>query len=237
MGLFGYIYRLRRHLRYSKQEILSIILASILFGIILGFDEWGYGNIVDINLGIYNTISYIFYSFIALILIRTSQKMMAIAYGYEGMVEIDPRALIASILIGIVSLGKLPLMLSGRIFFKSHKTLRVGRFRQLYMHHELGLSIIAGIIPFLILAIFKDIPFLYKLSWITGLILLFTWLPIPSQDGIMLFFYMRPALYIIFMIGFGVLLLTYHYSFLIGLILALIAVILATIIIEKNKVV
>ncbi len=218
MGIYRY-----RFIRFHGKEVSSLILTSLVFALILGFNEWGYGNTVDINIGIFNTIGYFFYSLIALFLIRLIQKIVAMHYGYEAVMINNPLLLIIAFLLSMLFRGVVPFLFPGTIELKPFKSLRLGKYLP-FKHKEQLYVIISPIILLIILSFFKT-PFFHKLFFITGLILLFDFLPIPHQDGIILFFFMRVKNYIAFIVFFIALFLLLPYSFWIGILGSIIALI------------
>ncbi len=208
---------------FTTREILLIILSSVVFALILGFNEWGY-NEFNAYIGITNTTTYFFSVFFALIIMRLIQKLVARHYGYDATFTINKYHILFSFLLTFISYGALPIFFPGKLEIQPNKFKRVGRFRELMMASELKLSLLVGILPF----IFFSLLGFNVIAWISGLLVLYSFLPLPELDGATLLHAMGLKAYALTMFFIIVYLITYSYSRLIGLIIAIIALIAAS---------
>lgn len=77
------------------------------------------------------------------------------------------------------------------------------------MHSETVIAMLSPILLLIVLAIIYPV-----LAWLVGVILIATWLPIPSQDGMYLFHFLGAEKYIAIYFSFILLFIVYQYSLL-----------------------
>lgn len=237
---------------FEKQEIKELIIAIIIAGFVFSFNEWGLREF-SINIGFINLIRAIL--IVAIIFTTRAYIQKQVAKYFDStskfrLLEIEPRiyrptkleeiifqttkkilnpiGVIITLLVTILSNGKLILVLLATAKITSNKLKRVGRK---YIHIkdiEIAQIALAGPLTDLsLLAIFKLLLpiaplFFEKAMFIAATLAVFHILPIPKMDGGQLFIGSK-TLYVFGLI-FTILFITaiYGLSILNALIIALI---------------
>lgn len=198
---------------FEKQEIKELIIAIIIAGFVFSFNEWGLREFSS-NIGFINLIRAILIVAIVFTTHAYIQKQAAKYFDSTskfGLLEIEPRiyrttkleetiyqttkkilnpiGIIVTLLVTILSNGKLILVLLATAKITSNKLKRVGRK---YIHTkdiEIAQIALAGPLTDLsLLAIFKLLLpiaplFFEKAMFIAATLAVFHILPIPKMDG------------------------------------------------------
>ena len=184
--------RLKREFRFSSREIELLIITALVTAIILSFRMWGEGSIVDINSGIESMILFSIFSFIALIIHFSGEKIYAAWKGLEVKYTINHVGLGIAIFIAVLFNGFLFILAPGYLEVKVKEKARLGKWRYRPYIREYGylanFGIFANLLVVIILGAFIDNSFIEKLVRANILIALFSLIPAPRYDGLHMFF-------------------------------------------------
>ena len=167
---------------------------------------------------------------------RSVQRSFAFHYGFKPEWSNSLIVLLIQTVVGVISLGHIPLLFSGNLFMKQGKYFSIGKYDLTRGRTEHIISIVSGIFPLLFVGLFKEYSFFFELGKVMALILFFTWLPIPTQDGIYLLYNAGIPLYIgimSFLVVFS--LLFFFTPFWICFLAAVISLFLVPILFVKRK--
>lgn len=154
MGEF--ISRLKAHLGFGSTELRDYAIASIVLGLVLGFDD-GQPSFQLFHWFI-NLILCLFLAAISLLVHLVVMRAFSLAKGYLLGFRLFISGLGAGAFLGIVSLGRLMLFTPFKLEFSHHEGMRLGRFRHGLNYFEMGLVGIAGCLALIFMAfIFKGI--------------------------------------------------------------------------------
>ncbi len=220
--------RVKDFLRFSRTEVINLLLAVILIGFIFSFRDWG-KETFDAALGLQHFISLVIVTAVSVFFRLACQKMYALSQGYNAEFKIWWAGMIIMLILAFVSLGRLPVILIGTAAASLMVKQRLGEYRYGFSYRDNALIALWGIYGNLILALlfavgFHFLPESYALD--KGIIInlvmaFFSLLPLPQLEGLSIFFGSRNlyALGIILVILAGILLLS---KTAIGLILGII---------------
>jgi hypothetical protein len=211
------IERLKEFFRYSKQELIGIAVAIIVFGFLFSFRDWGEEQF-DLLFGLKNLFLALLVVAISFFFRLSSQKVYALTQGQKAEYKVWWTGIVVSLVIGFITLGRLPLVLAGGMISAFMVKQRLGEFRYGFSHWVMAITALWGLIGNLILAIlfavglyFMPQSYFFSLGMQFNLMMAFcAWLPFPQQDGLSLFFGSRKmfAIGIIMVLLAAVLLLT-----------------------------
>ena len=200
--------RLQRYFAFAKKEKRDILIATLIIGFIFSFRDWGTGDSVDIVTGVTNLIITIIIVAIALVIHESAHRFFALSIGYKSEFKPWYGGLIVSLILVIVSNGRVQLALPGGMVNAVMARHRLGEFRYGLNYWENGIIALYGPLFNLLLAFIAKV-FLYfaPQSWILDkflfvniLFAICTMLPIPPLDGMSVFFASR-VLYVLSFIG------------------------------------
>lgn len=212
--MWDLIDKIKRYFRFSKEEIKSLLLASVIIGFIFTFRDFTLFNLICAILII--AISIAFHV--------SAQKISALYVGFGAEFKLWWYGLLISLVICFISNGTVWwLILPGGIIFSMLARHRLGRFRYGLNYWPMGVIGFSGPIASIVLGtIFKNIelyifhatvPLLHNIFIFNLVFAVCSMLPIPPLDGHYMFYGSRPwfaflfgtiATYAILTIIFGV---------------------------------
>ncbi len=218
--------RIAEYLRFSKQEVSSLIIAVLATTLIFAFDDgratfsWGpwISNFIAVLVIVAFTI------FVKYLI----QKSAALAEGYTAEFKLWWIGIGIALIVGLITSGKVALVLIGGVATTFISRHRLGEFRYGFSYEDNAMVSMMGVVANILLAIFFAVLLYFthyrlfalalNLNIIMGVLSL---LPFPQLDGLQIFWGSRAWYYIIVvtMLLFGVLLLSKSS---IGLVLAII---------------
>lgn len=234
MGFRNYQYNLKKYFRFSKDEILGIIISAVLFGFIASFREWGPGDDFQLAYGLKNFFNAFMISLLAVIVHESAHKAFAIYKGYDVKVKVWWHGLIIALVLCFITQGHVWFFALSGIFVSSLAIQRIGVFRYDMNQKDISLIAFAGPLANIILATLIKTPLVWwpdlplnaalmnKAFVINWAVAIANFLPIPPLDGIHTFFHSR-LLYVSilgFMIGYGILIYFGIYSWILALLFA-----------------
>jgi hypothetical protein len=241
-----YVSKIRHYFRFSKEEIEACVISVLVMAFIISFDEWGYSNAFDFNVGLGNFISAIIIASMVFGFQIAVIKFMALLWGYRAEFKLWWYGVIIGLGLCFLS-GSFSndvagasvivwFLTPGGVFFHHMPAQRFGWFRYGVNMTETGICCMLGSISNVLLAIifkillnfFPESAFLYKAMIVSLWFAFFTMLPIPPLNGSRVFFWSRITYPVVMggIIGANVLLrtplnifLTILISFIFGMIL------------------
>ncbi|MFH1455879.1 MAG: hypothetical protein ABIF40_02930 [archaeon] len=244
-------------IKFSKLEITHLIIALFIISFAFGFNDGR--DVFELSFWLVNFMKILVFSAIALFVHIFAQKWVAKIYGFgcefrlwtirqwrfipepkfpkkwfKGKLELGglPIGSIISVLVTVLSNGKLFFVAIGNYIITSSKSTRLGR-KWVYISEaeesKVAMSgAMANIFVMILFKIFNYNNFFDDLIFINGMFALFSLIPIPPLDGGKLFissrvWYVFVAVFAIF----TVILITYLNALLVLIIAALLGLVLA----------
>jgi Zn-dependent protease len=233
-----FLVKLKQYFRFSKEEIEACTISILILAFIISFNEWGYGDKFDFNIGLLNWIKSIIIVGIVLLSHVAAVKLKALYYGYRAeykiwwygiLIGLGLAFFTGSIVKGNVSI--IWFLAPGGFFFHHMAKHRLGWFRYGVNMMETGWSLTYGVLMTIILAIiirfflfiFPSSVFLYKIMVVSLWFAFFMMLPIPPLSGSRIFFWSRLFYAFAFGVVIGVnLVLRFNINFIWMIIISLI---------------
>ena len=158
-----YITRFRHYFRFSKEEIEACLISTLVMAFIISFNEWGYGNQFDFNIGLINYIRAIFVVAIVLLIQIVSIKIYSLRVGYRAefklwwyglIIGLGLAFLSASLTKGASKSTIIWFLAPGGVFLHHLASQRLGWFRYgINIHNEAGWCLMYGIIGTLLVSV------------------------------------------------------------------------------------
>lgn len=219
--------RMHDYFSFEKQELTILIPAIFITAFMFSFRDWGVENF-QFWAGFWNLVLVSIIAALSFFARFSWQKIYALKEGYRAEFRGWWTGILVSLLVALVSNGRVPLILIGGIVSSFMIRQRLGEFR--YGHSYLDNAKISfhGIAANIVLALFFAIGlYLFPENYFFSKGLLLNWImalcaafPLPQLDGLNIYFGSRALYYttVAVVAVFGVLLLTQTK---IGLILAI----------------
>ncbi len=184
-------HRVQRFLRFSKQELSSIIILTLVTAFIFSFRDWG-GTEFNFAIGLQNFITLIVVAAITILFKLSCQKIYGLSVGYKAEFKIWWTGLVLVLILAFITIGHVPLILAGTMVTALMVKQRLGEFRYGMAYEENAWVGLWGVYGCLILAILFSIgayylPESYFFSKGVILTLIFaitSLIPIPQLDGL-----------------------------------------------------
>jgi Zn-dependent protease len=205
-----FLSKFRHYFRFSKEEIEACVISVLALAFIVSFDEWGYGDKFDFNVGLSHFLSAIVIVGIVLGLQIVVTKIQALQWGFRAEYKLWWYGIIIGLGVAFFSGTVINqaggafiiwFLAPGGIFFHHMSYHRLGWFRYGVNLTETALccllgslsSIALAIVIKLLLYIFPESLFLYKFLVVSLWLAFFSILPIPPLNGSRIFFWSRIA--------------------------------------------
>lgn len=187
--------RIKNFFRFSKQEISGLIPAILITGFIFSFRAWG-GEQFSLALGLTNLFLTIIIAAITFFFRLACQKIYALSQGYQAEFKVWWAGLIIPLVVIFITLGYVPLVLSGTLAIALQVKQRLGEFPYGFSHKDAAVINFWGLLGNMILAIFFSIGafflpeiFFFSQGVFLNLVMAFTMLlPLPQLEGLSIFF-------------------------------------------------
>ncbi len=180
--------RAKAHFGFSKEERRDFIIAILLVGIILGFDD-GQPTFELIH-WIVNLLACLLIAAFVIFINLGAQRLLALAKGYVLTHKMFVFGTLGGTIIGLASIGKLVLFAPFELVFNQHEGLRLGRFRYGLNYYEMAVTAMMGPLANLLAAIifkfiYLAIPsfFILNIVKLNVFMAVATMLPIPKLAG------------------------------------------------------
>lgn len=225
--------RIKKHFRFSKQELQGLIIGVLVTGFIFSFKHWGIEEF-DLVYGLKSLFLTIIAAGISFFGHVMPQKIYALSSGYQAEFKTWWAGIVIALVLCFISIGNLTLVLAGGMVLSFMVRQRLGEFRYGYGTVEQAITGLWGILGSLIFAALFRIGTLLaenNLFFKNGLMISLIFaicsaLPIPGLDGLNIFFGSREIYFIgVIVVILSTLLLLWGggWGLLLGIILGLIA--------------
>lgn len=199
---------------FSKKEYSYLIISSIVLGFIFSFSQWGYDQF-NILIGIRNFLISFLLSLIFLLAREFIRKAVAKKIGFETEFKLwyvkqkssksngIPIGVIASLLLVFITNGQFIFAAVSKFDFKNYskKDLK-RRYEYIRGIEEAIIASIGALVPTFMVLIFNLFN-IEKAVFIGTMLAIYSIVPLPSQDGIKMYFgsisyYILVSLFVIF---------------------------------------
>ncbi|MFH1398735.1 MAG: hypothetical protein ABIG95_01330 [Candidatus Woesearchaeota archaeon] len=204
--MFDLLDKIKKYFSFSPEETRSIVIAILVLGFVLGFDDGA--PKFELYHWLKNLLNSMVIVSLAILVRESAQRIYGLYTGHRVEFKLWWFGLGTSLIMAIVSFGKIPLLFYGGFVAHFMPRHRVGYFRYGLSYNDMGTVALWGNLANIILAlIFKIFMFLpnplIKQAMIVNIIMACTnMLPIPPLSGSTLFF-ASPSLY---SVAYGVIL-------------------------------
>ena len=196
-GLFNLLDKVKRYFMFSKEELKSLVIATLILGFVVGFDDGR--ETFEFMYWLRNLFSCILIVALALVVREAAHRIHALQTGHRAELKLWWFGLITALILSIISFGKIRVLVYGGMVIHFMKKHRIGYFRQWHSYGDMGIIALLGNIANLGLAFFfKLFMFLpnnvliEKAILVNVLMATFNMLPIPPLDGSMVLYASRP---------------------------------------------
>lgn len=219
--------RLKENFKFTKKEVMLILISVVVTAVILPFRMWGAGDKFDFNTGIENLILTLLISTIALFAHFAWEKFYAVRKGFKTNYEINYIGLLIAFFIAVMFNGFFFILAPGYMAIEAVKLQRLGKWRNRSYFREYGYLAMNGILVNLAIAgiasffMGNNIADMFIRANIA--IAIFSLIPAPKYDGFHIFFasFYQYAFIVCFTAAFSILLYTmgFWYAVIAGLVM------------------
>jgi hypothetical protein len=187
--------RVKEFYNFDKQEVFGLLVVTLILGFVFSFRNWGEDQF-NLIFGLKNLFLAIIVAGISLWFKISCQKVYGLSSGQSGTFKVWWNGLVIMLVIAFITRGWVPLALVGGMISSFMVKQRLGEFRYGFSTWVMGISAAWSIWGSLIMAILFAIglyffpqSFFFDVGLKMNLIIaLCSWLPLPQQDGLSLFF-------------------------------------------------
>ena len=187
--------RVKDFYNFDKQEIFGLLAVTLIMGFIFSFRNWGEEQF-NLIFGLKNLFLAIIVAGISLWFKISCQKVYGLTSGQSNVFKVWWNGIVIMLVIAFITRGWVPLALAGGAVSSFMVKQRLGEFRYGFSTWVMAISAAWAIWGSLILAILFAIgtyffpqSFFFDIGLKMNLVLAFcSWLPLPQQDGLSLFF-------------------------------------------------
>jgi len=186
-------YNIKKHYKFSGNEIKAMAMSILAIAFMLSFKSWG-TEVFNIREGLINLISAVLIVTLGFIIHLSLQRFYAFKLGYTAEYNNFMYGIMGGLLLTFASNGNLFYLAPGHVTLKHMPRLRLGEFRYGMNMWEYAKIATAGPIGNLLLAAFFKAftflgnPLIERAVTINILLALFSMVPLPSTDGLDIFF-------------------------------------------------
>ncbi|MBR9683656.1 hypothetical protein GOV03_03900 [Candidatus Woesearchaeota archaeon] len=225
--------RTKQHFRFSKHELIGLIVGVLVTGFIFSFKEWGIEEL-DVAFGLKNLLIVTLAAGVSLFGTVSCQKLYALSCGYRADFKVWWVGIVVALVLGFISIGNITLVLAGSIGLSFMVRQRLGEFRYGATMEQQGIASLWGILGALIVAALFRIGsyfspgtlFFEKGLMISLILAICLVLPLPRMEGLRLFFSSRGLYFVsVVIVVLSTLLLLFGggWGLLLGIIIGLVA--------------
>jgi len=182
--------KIKRYFRFTPLEIRSLIITILVIAFIISFKEWGYGDVFNFKIGLFNYFNAILIVALSFLVHLSVQRVWSLGTGYRLEWKMWSFGLLFGLIMVFLTNGLIWLILPGGFIVHHLAGHRLGWFRYGINYWALGLIAVTGIFATIFLAaIFKALSTVVFNSLIQKVITfniayaLYSLLPIPPMDG------------------------------------------------------
>ncbi len=118
---------LYKNASYSHFELISILSFGFIIGFLFAFDNWGIGDVYNRSVGIQNLLLYVIAAIFVMFLFTYIQKVIGVLVGVHASHRVSWVYLAISILLCILSAGKLIIFIPPTLHIRQQEHLSIGR--------------------------------------------------------------------------------------------------------------
>ncbi len=195
--------RIQDFFTFSRQEITGLVFAVLIMAFIFSFRDWGEEQF-EAAIGLQHFLLVLIVVIISLLFRISCQKIYGLAEGYKAEFKVWWAGLAIALVLAFISNGRLSVVLIGTMSVAFMVKQRLGEFRYGFSYWNNGVIAYWGIAGNMILAI------LFALGWylapqnfffhkgvVFNLIMgMSALIPLPSLDGLNIFFGSRPLYFV-----------------------------------------
>ncbi len=195
--------RVKKFLRFSKQEMITILIAVFVTAFIFSFRDWG-EDTFNLTLGLTNLFLVFLVAGFSFFFRQSCQKIYALSTGYKAEFKIWWGGIAIALVFAFLSAGRIPLIIAGTMVSAFMIKQRLGEFRYGFSYGEASMTGMWGLLGNLIAAIFFSIGayflpgnYFFDMGVFLNIIMAFcSLIPLPQLDGLHIFFGSR-AVYVL----------------------------------------
>jgi len=186
-------YNIKKYYKFSGNEIKAMTISILVIAFMLSFKTWG-TEVFSPKEGMVNLISAILIVALGFIVHISLQRLYAFKLGYTVEYHNFIYGLVGGLILCFASNGNLYFLSPGHVTIKHMPRLRLGEFRYGMNMWEYAKVATAGPVGNILLAAFFKAftflgnPLIEKAVLINVLLALFSLVPLPSTDGLDIFF-------------------------------------------------
>ncbi len=209
--------RIQDFLRYNPHELSGLAAAVLIAGFVFSFRDWG-GDTFDALSGLQHLFLVFIIAALSFFFRTTCQKIYALNEGYKAEFKPWWMGMGTSLVLGILTVGRLPVVLFGNMSVAFMVRQRLGEFRHAFSYWHNAMIAYWGMLGNLIMAILFSIGayfspesyFFTKGVTLNLIMAACSLIPLPQLDGLNIFFGSRKVyvLGILLLVLAAVLLLT-----------------------------
>jgi hypothetical protein len=189
------IERIKEFYNFDKQEIFGLLVVTLIMGFIFSFRNWGEEQF-NLIFGLKNLFLAIIVAGISFWFKISCQKVYGVSAGQSNTFEVWWNGIVIMLVVAFITRGWVPLALVGGMASSFMVKQRLGEFRYGFSTWVMAISAAWAIWGSLILATLFAIgtyffpqSFFFDIGLKMNLMIAFcSWLPLPQQDGLSLFF-------------------------------------------------
>ena len=197
-GFYNLQDKIKRYFRLNEKELRGFLITTFVLALCLSFRQWGYGNKVNIAVGLVNLLNAFLITLLAMLVHVSAQKIYALELGYSVEYEMWIFGLILAFLLTILTNGYFFFIAVGGFYLHFLKGHRLGYFRYGLNYFTLGLIAFMGPLANILLALLfrylsfmSSSPLIHEAVLINIYFALFSLIPIPPLDGAKIFYASR----------------------------------------------
>ncbi|HIH11789.1 TPA: hypothetical protein HA241_06370 [Candidatus Woesearchaeota archaeon] len=202
--------RVGEFLRFSRQEVIGLIAATLAMAFLFSFRDWG-GDQLNVVEGVQHFLVMVLVVVITLLFRGFCQKTYGLTEGYKADFKVWWVGLAIMFVVGVISVGKVPLVFVGTMVASLMVRQRLGEFRYGFSYWNNMMIAFWGLLANMILAIvfalglyFSPQSYFFYKGLVLNLIMgLCSFVPLPQLDGLSIFWGSRPM----YFLGIGMVLL------------------------------
>ncbi len=246
--LFEWKDRIKRYLKFRKEEVKDIVVIILVFAFIVSFREWG-KETFDALEGFKNLFNAIIIMTLTVLVHISGQKIASLYAGYETEFKIWWYGVVGALILCLISKGNIWFLAAGGVFLHHLSAHRLGAFRYGVSMKAVGMVALMGPLANILLATFvKTIELWFPLIPVNTVLIqkvfIINWayaawslLPIPPLDGSRLLYSSRLRYFFVFGAIVSYVLLIYFfkiYSYIWALVFGVIIWLIYYIIFERK---
>jgi len=186
----NYFSKVKTYFRFGNAERLAVVLSIVISSIVLWFV---FSKVENNVLPLIEIFNYLLIVSLVVLLQQSTQKLFALSIGYTTFYTKTPIASMISFVFGMFGL---PFIAPGKIIIKDLPRHRIGRFRPGPNEDDKAWIAFSGVFALLFTAVIFYLlsnvarnPEIFKIaSNIALLFAVFNMLPLPSFNGLQIFF-------------------------------------------------